>query len=223
MQIINDAQETVLRRFPKVPESEQFYLVGGTALSLFYLKHRRSNDLDFFTAAEELIDPFSRRLEERLRTDDGMEVQRQRGFRSFVELTVQKGKETTLIHLAQDAPFRFKSTVVFPGYPNLRVENLEDLAAGKFLALFGRATLRDFIDIYALIQGGHFRPEELIERAKKKDPGFDLYWLGVAFERIKTFQRDAPELLMLLQPVPFQELSGFFDRWRKELSKDLTS
>ena len=28
---------------------EQFFLTGGTALSVFYLHHRRSNDLDFFT------------------------------------------------------------------------------------------------------------------------------------------------------------------------------
>jgi predicted nucleotidyltransferase component of viral defense system len=28
---------------------DDFFLTGGTALSVFYLHHRRSNDLDFFT------------------------------------------------------------------------------------------------------------------------------------------------------------------------------
>src|SRR4030042_5919276 len=28
---------------------ESFFLTGGTALSVFYLHHRKSNDLDFFT------------------------------------------------------------------------------------------------------------------------------------------------------------------------------
>lgn len=28
---------------------DNFFLTGGTALAVFYLHHRRSNDLDFFT------------------------------------------------------------------------------------------------------------------------------------------------------------------------------
>jgi len=54
------------------------------------------------------------------------------------------------------------------------VDSLVDIASNKLLALFGRATLRDFIDIYFLIKKGFFTGEELIEKAKKKDPGFDL-------------------------------------------------
>lgn len=32
--------------------TEDFFLTGGTALSVFYLHHRQSNDLDFFTLQE---------------------------------------------------------------------------------------------------------------------------------------------------------------------------
>ena len=222
MQIINKVQEAILREFPKVQESELFYLTGGTALAMFYLRHRKSRDLDFFTAVEGLIDPFSRRLEEKLRFS-GMTVERQRGLHSFVELVVEQGNESTLIHLAQDAPFRFEPPKEFQEYPRLKVDTLVDLASNKLLALFGRATLRDFIDIYVLIQKSHFQPKELMEKAKQKDPGFDPYWLAVAFERIRTFQKDSPDMLMLLMPVSFQELLTLFDRWREEISSGLTS
>lgn len=62
MQIINEVQETVLKNFSEIQDSQQFYLTGGTALSYFYLRHRQSNDLDFFTTGEEIILPFSHQL-----------------------------------------------------------------------------------------------------------------------------------------------------------------
>lgn len=210
----------MLRLFPEVPESESFYLTGGTALAHFYLKHRRSRDLDFFTPTEELVDSFSHRLEEKLMSE-GISAQRQRGFRSFVELFIQQGEENTLIHLAQDAAFRFEPTKEFSDYPRLRVDNLTDIASNKLLALFGRAALRDFVDVYCIVKKEIFSPEDLAEKAGKKDPGFDLYWLGVAFERVHTFQENSPDLLMLLEPIRFQDLLDFFDQWRQRIAEQL--
>lgn len=222
MQLIRSIQERILRRFGRVPESGSFYLTGGTALARFYLKHRKSNDLDFFSAEEELIDPFSRRLEKTLRAD-GMEVERRRGFRSFVELLARAGSEQTVVHLALDAPFRFEPPKEFPEYPGLKVDGLQDIASNKLLALFGRAALRDFIDVYTLVEKGHFSADALMEKAKRKDPGFDLYWLGVAFEQIKSFSDDAPDVLMLAEPVPLEKLKAFFDGWRQRIAEDLSS
>lgn len=222
MRVINSVQERILESFGEAKDSDQFYLTGGTALSCFYLKHRQSNDLDFFTAAEEIIDPFSRQLQTHLATK-GFECARQRGFHSFVELVVSREGETTLVHLALDSAFRFNPATEFPGYPRLKVDSLADIASNKLLALFGRATLRDFIDVYSLVKKGHFSKQQLVEMAVRKDPGFDLYWLGVAFERVHTFNPDAPDMLLLLEAVKLKELEEFFDQWRKEIVQDLKS
>ena len=222
MQLINKAQEGVLKIFGQVADSGQFYLTGGTALSYFYLHHRKSNDLDFFTSTEDVILPFSHQFESFLRSK-GFECLRQRGLNSFVELNVTINKEKTLIHLALDTPFRFESTIEFPGYPKLRVDNLIDIASNKLLALFGRATLRDFIDIYFLVKKENFLKNQLIDMAKRKDPGFDLYWLGVAFERIHVFPPDAADMLLLIDLIDFKNLQEFFDEWRMEISKELKS
>ena len=40
-------QEKVLKALEG--KIDNFYLAGGTALSLFYFHHRQSDDLDFFT------------------------------------------------------------------------------------------------------------------------------------------------------------------------------
>ena len=220
MQLINRTQEAVLKNFGGVRDSEQFYLTGGTALSYFYLKHRQSRDLDFFTSLEGVILPFSSQLESHLRSK-GFECQRQRGLHSFVELIVTLNKEVTLIHLAFDAAFRFEPTIEFPNYPKLKVDNLTDIASNKLLALFGLAALRDFIDVYFLIERNVVAKRRLMEGAKQKDPGFDLYWLGVAFERINAFSSDSVDMLMLIEPVKFMDIQKFFDGWRREISEEL--
>jgi predicted nucleotidyltransferase component of viral defense system len=210
----------VLGSFTKVLDSEYFYLTGGTALACFYLQHRKSNDLDFFTADEEIILPFSYRLEEALKLER-MDIQRRRGIRSFVELLVEKDKEITIIRLACDAAFRLEPVKEFSEYPRLKIDSLIDIAANKLLALFGRATLRDFIDVYFLVKKAKFMPEDLMEKAKKKDPSFDLYWLGVALERINTFQEDSSEMLLLVERVDFKEVFLFFHHWREKIAKEL--
>ena len=220
MEILNKTQKEILDIFSKVLDNEHFYLTGGTALAYFYLKHRKSNDLDFFTSSEELTLPFSHRLEEKLKAKE-MDIQRQRGLHSFVELLAKKNEETTIIHLAQDAGFRLEQTKEFPEYPGLRIDSLIDIAANKLLALFSRATLRDFVDVFFLVKESKFSAEELMNNAKLKDSGFDLYWLGVALERINTFKKDSPELLLLIKPMDFEEMLIFFHQWRETIAKKL--
>ena len=55
MQILTKLQEEMLKIFGSTQESNLFHLTGGTALAAFYLRHRLSKDLDFFTAEEEAI------------------------------------------------------------------------------------------------------------------------------------------------------------------------
>lgn len=52
-------QKILLVEFEKIREASFFYLTGGTALAEFYLGHRRSYDLDFFTRERDLIIPFA--------------------------------------------------------------------------------------------------------------------------------------------------------------------
>lgn len=218
--IITPIQEAILKHFAEAPDSQYFYLTGGTALAYFYLKHRQSNDLDFFTAVPELVNPFSHQLEIVLRNQN-MSVRRLRATHSFIELAVRSEEGNTIIQLAQDSPFRFEPPVEFPAFPGLKVDNLRDIASNKLLALFARATLRDFIDLYVLVTRGIYSKKILFEDAKRKDPGFDLYWAGVAFERIHSFDESSPEMLMLLEPISFKEIVTLFDGWRKEIARKI--
>lgn len=94
------------------------------------------------------------------------------------------------------------------------------MAANKVLALFGRAALRDFIDIYFLATE-RFCKNELTEKAGRKDPGFDLYSLGVAMERLETFSEDSPDRHLLIRPCSMKELRAFWGIWIKEIEQRL--
>lgn len=48
---ITSLQERTLELFKKSLLSKNFYWTGGTVLSVFYLHHRRSRNLDFFSDA----------------------------------------------------------------------------------------------------------------------------------------------------------------------------
>lgn len=218
MEILTEIQKKILLLINSLPEKDAFYLTGGTALSAFYLKHRKSHDLDFFTTVEEIILPFSQKVE-RVLTQEGLKIEKKRGLSSFVELLVMSGSDSTVIHLALDTPFRFEEPREFSDFPGVKIDSLIDIAVNKLLALFGRAELRDFIDIYFLRE--HFSKNDLIEKAKRKDKGFDLYWLGVAMERIENFPDSSTEMYLLIQPCNMNELKEFFRTWREEIAKEL--
>ena len=81
--------------------------------------------------------------------------------------------------------------------------------------------MRDFIDVYFLVTE-RFSKNELMEKAVLKDPGFDLYWLGVAMERINEFPDDSPDMHLLTRQSTMAELKEFFGVWRKGIMKDIT-
>jgi hypothetical protein len=220
LEILTSLQREIINYIKELPDINAFYLTGGTALSAFYLKHRKSNDIDLFTPEEELILPFSFKIEETLK-GNGIEVKRSREFNSFVELFVCFLQESTAIHIALDSPFKFEQPADSKRFPGLKIDSLIDIATNKLLTLFGRANLRDFVDVYFLINE-IFKKGDLIEKAKIKDPGFDIYWLGVAFERVNAFSTDSQEMLLLKKPFNMKELQGFFNQWREEIYKKIT-
>jgi len=142
--LLTPFQKKVLKAFTEIEESKAFYLTGGTALSAFHLEHRLSEDFDLFTPDEPLILLVARKLKSALESS-GIHVDEIRSFSSFWEAVAEQGTESIKIQLAYDSPFMLSQLDEKEG---LRIHSLEDIAAGKLLALYGRAEERDFIDIY---------------------------------------------------------------------------
>jgi hypothetical protein len=61
--LLTPIQCAFVQAFARLPDQERFYLADGTALAEFYLGHRLSFDLDFFTPEAVLILPQSYQIE----------------------------------------------------------------------------------------------------------------------------------------------------------------
>jgi len=206
-ELLTPFQRSVLKAFTDIEESKAFYLTGGTALSAFYLAHRRSEDFDLFTSAEPLIAIVARKFKSALE-NSGIRVQEIRSFSSFWEAVASNENESFKIQLAYDIPFLLSEIAETEG---LRIHSFEDIAAGKLLALYGRAEERDFIDIYCIVKSGKMSLETLIELAKKKDPGLDEYYLAISFEQSEKIPDDPSRLKVnLVAPIDPKEMKNFF-------------
>ena len=175
-------QKNLLVELGKIRDVSFFYLTGGTALAEFYLAHRRSYDMDFFTTEEDLIIPFSTTIEEKL-LRQGYTLNIIRRFESFLELEVNKGGESVQLHFAYDSPFRFEEPQLSEF--GVKVNDYKDLIADKLLTFFGRWKHRDAIDLFFILRTEPI--ETLMEMAKQKDPGFDLYWFCAALKEVDEF------------------------------------
>ncbi|MBI3392802.1 MAG: nucleotidyl transferase AbiEii/AbiGii toxin family protein [Nitrospirae bacterium] len=206
-EILSPLQKKVLSVLSSIEESRAFHITGGTALGAFYLGHRLSEDIDIFTSDEPLISILAEKIKASLRTA-GIQVAEIRNFRSFWEAVLTQNNESIKIQIGYDSPFTLSDFVEKQG---LKIHSLQDIAAGKLLALYGRAEERDFIDIYLLARDGRLSLEEMIDLARKKDPGLDEYYLAVAFEQSEKLPDDPAKLkVSLLSQVDPKEVKAFF-------------
>ncbi|HXF69098.1 MAG TPA: nucleotidyl transferase AbiEii/AbiGii toxin family protein [Thermoflexus sp.] len=216
--LLQPLQRRFLALWANLPDQDQFYLTGGTALAEFYIGHRISFDLDFFTTEGQLILPISRQVEA-MAAAEGLQVSVVRRFASLVELLVADGEETLRVELALDSPYRLAPTV--PSEYGVQVNGWLDLAVDKLLAYYGRAEPRDAVDLFFILQREPV--ERLLELASRKDPGFDLYWFAVALNRAASFpdHADGWPVKMIL-PLDPPEIKRSFQRLAMDLMSRIT-
>jgi hypothetical protein len=217
--LLTPIQRSFIAEFAFLPDQAQFYLAGGTALAEYYLGHRLSFDLDFFTAEASLILPYSYQIEALGRQGD-LEVSVIRRFTTYVELTVVQNEERLKVDLAQDSPFRLEPPVQTE--EGIRVSALSDLRIDKLLAYYGRAEPRDAVDLYFILQQAGL--DELLAQAAQKDPGFDLYWFAVALNRATDFPDELERWpVRMLQPLNPRELKVQFQDLALQLMAEVRS
>jgi len=212
--LLTPIQRSFLALFAEMPDQGQFYLTGGTALTEYYLGHRLSYDLDFFTGVDGLVLPTSYQIE-KIGHDHDLNITVVRRFASYVELLVKSQDDSLKIDLALDSPFRFESPAL--STEGIFVNDYKDLRVDKFLAYFGRAEPRDAVDLFYILKNDSI--EDLIDLATQKDPGFDIYWLTIALNKSANFpdqlDRWPVKVLIPFDPV---ELKDNFQSLIKRLS-----
>ncbi len=178
-----------------------FYFTGGTALSVFHLQHRFSDDLDFFTEGDVSIDftnPLINSIAEKLK----LSVR-------FTQI------ENTLVYeLHEDNTMKLK--VDFAKYPYKRLEkgllsqgisvdSMLDIGANKIAAINNRNEVKDFVDCYFILK--HFTLWDLLRAFEQKfGMELDLVLFASNLLKIETFDY----LPKMIVKITIQELKQYF-------------
>ena len=212
MKILTPLQEDFIRFFTETPSKDTFFLTGGTALSAFYLQHRISEDMDFFTEEEGQVPRVLPLIQDiAVKLNGQLEVKR--SFRSYLEFFITRGEEILRCDFAMDAPYRLKEKIFKEEY-GIYVDNVLDISCNKLSALYDRSDPKDFVDIY-FVDREVIPFEKLVEEAEKKHLGLDNYWLAISLAKIGDFNI----LPRMLKPVTLDELKSFFRKKAKWLIK----
>ena len=191
--ILDKQRRLLLPLFKKI--KPDFYLAGGTGLAL-QLGHRDSIDFDFF--CQENFDTV--RLYRTI----------QEIFVGFKIKKIQEEKNTLTIILDDKVklsffsyPYKLIKPLLSDKY--LNVATVPDIAVMKFSAIVSRATNKDYIDLYFILQD--YSLEQLLNFSKKKMPDLDInlilksliYFKDVTKERIR----------FRTTPVSWQQVEDF--------------
>ena len=205
---IDSKRKSVLKKLCIQPFIKDFYLAGGTALSL-ELGLRKSEDFDFFT-----LKPFA---EDQL----------------YAELAKALGKKPQVISLGEGTcdvnadgiqitffsyPHRLLAPfVVAPELPGLRMASLEDIATMKMAAIGSRSAKKDFYDLYHILILKNWKAEELIallnKKYGKKGWGASRYVMSLSY----FDPAEGEPLPQCYVPCDWDRIKTFFLAYQKEM------
>jgi sensor domain CHASE-containing protein len=146
-----------------------FALAGGYAIQAHGFLSRLSSDVDIFASSRHELD-FTQAVDavvaayRQAELDVVVEVRSS----SFVRLDVAYADDSTKVEMGVD--WRANEPVHLAVGPVLHAD---DAVANKLCALFGRAEVRDFVDVDAILTSGRYTEDELVLLAVDHDPGFE--------------------------------------------------
>ncbi|OGG37926.1 hypothetical protein A3J20_02485 [Candidatus Gottesmanbacteria bacterium RIFCSPLOWO2_02_FULL_42_29] len=191
--ILTPQQETILDIFAGSGLSEKFYWTGGTLLSHYYLKHRYSYDLDFFSDS-----PFSYQDLANFLTA----VKKSLKIEELEEVKIHDRWEFVIHATKPEIRFEFvhynhekKRLAKLIKYRGLLIDSLPDMAANKTMALIDRNHSKDLYDVYILLKRKKFTVPELLTLVHNK--------FGVHFDDFIFWSECAKALKKLPELKPY--------------------
>lgn len=147
---------------------DTFFLTGGTALSVFYLHHRRSNDLDFFTSGP--IDLAE--IDFRLKTIWKNAYIKIKASPHFLSILIENVKVDFVIDPFSGSENRER--YYLDPHKFLVIDSIRSIFSNKFCTIASRTEPKDFVDFYYLKTTLKIDSlAQVYDDARKKDAIFD--------------------------------------------------
>ncbi len=215
--ILTKSQEAILHALGETSlVRERFYLSGGTALAGFYLAHRFSEDLDFFSEQEVESQAVFVVLKTLPKEIGILKIDYEQSF----------NRHLFFLHLKKSV---IKTEFTFFPFPRLErgmarygcaIDSVMDIAVNKLFTIYQKPRARDFIDLYCIHKKYRHPIVDLVKKAKIKfDWHVDPIQLGTQFLLAGDVQ-DYPRMIQKLRPVDWQK---FFFSEAKKLEKEIFS
>lgn len=215
--ILSDNQKNILSIISQDEViCDNFYLTGGTVLSEFYLCHRLSEDLDFFSENEfnpQDISVFWAKIKSRAKIKL---IEYQQSFNRhlfFLNLADKDRIKTEFTY------FPFTRIEKKEKFGNLYIDSLLDIAVNKVFTIYQKPRSRDFIDLYYILD--KYKELTLNDLIKKAQIKFDNYidpiQLGAQYLKASEL-KDFPRMLIKTEDKIWQ---NFFINEAKKLSNQV--
>ncbi|MDI6774762.1 MAG: nucleotidyl transferase AbiEii/AbiGii toxin family protein [Verrucomicrobiota bacterium] len=187
-----------------------FYLSGGSALGIFYLEHRLSYDLDFFTGRPvnwmvlgNTVTGVAAAIGARLESITAAPY--------FHRYSLQRGSEKEVLDFVVEQTRQLDQEK--EEFGGIRVDTLREIGVNKICTLIGRCEMKDVVDLYFLSKRGLSIREHFAE-AKTKEGGLDPAMISLFLAKLAH----APLPDYLLVPVDEGDFRRFIESTRLMLA-----
>ncbi len=210
--ILNKRQKQILDLVAKSDLlKSDFYFTGGTALSEVYLKHRESVDIDLFTPKEfnteeifEILTNWSKKLNFSI-----IPV-----ISGPVYICKLKFSDDSILKV-DFAKYPYRELESKINYNGIKIDSLLDIGANKLLTITQRQAVKDFVDLYFLLQKYSFW--DLREGVRIKFNVDIEPWIAASdFTLVEEFKT----LPKMFKKLDLETLKEFFRNEARALSKE---
>lgn len=214
--ILTSTQKKFISLFAKDKYlNKRLYLTGGTALAAYYLNHRYSEDLDFFSLNKiELIaiNTFFREAKSALHIK---KIDYQQSFNRNIFFLHTKNE----ILKTEFTYFPFEQIMRPVHKDGILIDSISDIATNKVFTILQNPRARDFIDLYLILQCyKNISFSSLLKSARIKfDTQIDPIQLGS--QLVKA--RDISDLPRMIRKIDNRKWRTFFLNKAKSLSRNI--
>jgi hypothetical protein len=184
---------------------ETFYLSGGTALSSWYLHHRESYDLDFFSLIPFNYDRITRWIIHNKENIGYKEVRFDEDYGFLMVYFRYSILESLKIDFHHYTKTRLDETIHWNG---LKIDSLLDIAVNKVKTITTLPRTRDYVDLYCILQKKQWNIGSLIKKSTLKfQEEIDTMQLAKNFLKVSEYT-DFPRMLI---PFNKKDMVSFYE------------
>lgn len=200
-EVLSNDRRVILLKFKSFKNT--FYLAESTALAL-QLGHRDSVDFDFFSPV----------------SFDGHDLIKQLDQIFDSEITVIQQEKDTLTFIVDNIKvsffgYQYPLLETLIDTENLKLASVLDIGCMKLSTILGRATTKDYVDLYYILQ--QIPLKTLLEEAKHKYPSLDIMTVLKSLTYFDDVD-STPLIYKIVNPPTFDQIKNFLaDETKKYL------